>query len=258
MIHGFPVRQTGCSGGMAIRLWSWVTPSTEPGSKAAWAGVSPMPGFAPSRLHRARRCEPVDRYRTHNVLHRIPQVRIVGGVAMAVAPGLQVGRLQPSVGGGLGDAGVLGQGADAPRGGSGWWLQWGVGRLGHPLAMMGGARALFVLRSCPALVEEATAPVAHRLAQPHPWGSPDGWPALFLAYLLPGGYNSHRLTELHQVTLHVHQCLVQDLGGIFSAAQWHGPTRESLEMNGMPIARDGARSAGQGAASVKTPQHSSL
>ena len=95
---------------------------------------------------------------------------------MAVAPGLQVGRLQPSVGGGLGDAGVLGQGADAPRGGSGWWLQWGVGRLGHPLAMMGGARALFVLRSCPALMEEATAPVAHRLAQPHPWGSPSGPP----------------------------------------------------------------------------------
>ena len=88
---------------------------------------------------------------------------------MAVAPGLQVGRLQPSVGGGLGDAGVLGQGADAPRGGSGWWLQWGVGRLGHPLAMMGGARALFALQPCPALVEEATAPVAHRLAQPHPW-----------------------------------------------------------------------------------------
>ena len=38
---------------------------------------------------------------------------------MAVAPGLQVGRLQPSVGGGLGDAGVLGQGADAPMGGMG-------------------------------------------------------------------------------------------------------------------------------------------
>ena len=42
--------------------------------------------------------------------------------------------------------------------------------------MMGGARALFVLRSCPALVEEATAPVAHRLAQPHPWPLQVGLP----------------------------------------------------------------------------------
>ena len=46
--------------------------------------------------------------------------------------------------------------------------------LGSGLITMGGARALFVLRSCPALVVQATAPVAHRLAQPHPWHSPSG------------------------------------------------------------------------------------
>ena len=61
--------------------------------------------------------------------------------------------------------------------------------------MMGEARALFALQPCPALVEEATAPVAHRLAQPHPWPLQVGLPLTtgqndlgtpLLSYLLPG------------------------------------------------------------------------
>ena len=50
---------------------------------------------------------------THTVLHLIHKTGIVGDLAMAVAMGLQVEQGEPSMDGGLGNAGVGGQGADA-------------------------------------------------------------------------------------------------------------------------------------------------
>ena len=56
-----------------------------------------------------------------NVLHLIHKVGIVGNFEMAVAMGLQVEQLEPSVNGGLPDAGVPGQGTTLP------WVAWGGG-----------------------------------------------------------------------------------------------------------------------------------
>ena len=72
---------------------------------------------------------------------------------MAVAMGLQVKQLKPPMDSGLGNAGVLGQAADTPMGGTGWrTLQCPVEHLGHTLGIMGAAaaRALFLLLPCPA------------------------------------------------------------------------------------------------------------
>ena len=70
---------------------------------------------------------------------------------MAGALGLQVESLEPSMDGGLGNAGLGGQGADAPTGGSGWWLQWRIAHFRHSPVIMGAvaARAFFLLQPCP-------------------------------------------------------------------------------------------------------------
>ena len=88
---------------------------------------------------------------------------------MAVAMGLQVEQREPSIDGGLGNAGVWGPGADAPMGAIGWWtLPCCMEHLGHALFSMaaGAARGLLVVQPCNVLVVKARAPFTHRhLAQ---------------------------------------------------------------------------------------------
>ena len=89
---------------------------------------------------------------------------------MAGALGLQAESLEPSMDGELGNAGLGGQGADAPMGGSGWWLQWRMRTTATRWpSWVGPGRS----SSCsPALVVQAMAPFAHRhLAHPQSLGN---------------------------------------------------------------------------------------